>query len=323
MKSASFFWGIWLANAIGTFTFWRYIPVVSCVISLNALTVFFWTESPRWLASKNRIVECRKAHRLLNGTGEKAELELNKLIQSQTESAGGGIRTLKDLKFVSQREFYLPLFLCILSVLSYYLCGKLVIAVYAVDMIKKMIKDEATVYYTMLILDGITVFSAYVGCFLTKIYKRRALWFTTFSVAITFLLILSLYIYLVKLSICSENVYLTIFLLIGFCVSISCGPLVLCCSWAGELIAYKYKWISIIIVGLWNNILYAVILKVSPLIVELIGMHGMFLFCALSTGFTTFLMYFYLPETKDKTLTEIEEYFRKNKTVEESRRLVA
>lgn len=318
MKGASFLWGIWISNAIGTFTYWRRIPAVGLAASLYSLTVFYWPESPLWYASKNRFAECREAHRWLKGKSESAEKELNELIQSRAESVGEIIASKNMLR----KEFIVPLSLSMLAVVQYQLSGKLVIAVYAVDILKKLVENETTVYASMLILDGITVVSAYSGCLMIKFFKRRIILLATSSIAVSCLLTLSLYLYLVSLGILSENIYVSLCFLSGFSIAISCGPMVLATSLYGELTPCRYKTTTITILGVEFASLHGLLLKVAPSFIESFGLHGTFLLYGLSSGVCLFLMYLYLPETKDKTLLEIEEYFREKK-VDEGRKLVA
>lgn len=321
LKSASGFWGVWVSNAIGSFVFWGYIPIVGFFISLWTLTICFWPESPHWLASKNRFAECRRAHRWLKGRNDSSEMELEKIIQSQTETDERFC--FKNLTFIRRREFYLPILISLLVGLLFEFSGKIVIAIYAVDILKKMAKNNANVYSGMLILDGVTVFSAYVGCFLIKQFKRRIILLSTSAAAMFSLLALSLYLYLVKLSIFSESVYISISLLAGFSIFVSCGPSILTSSLCGELTAGKYKAISIIIFAVVFLFLHSTSLKIGLMIFKTLGLPGTFLFYSVGMAFCMFLLYIYLPETKDKTLFEIEEYFKGKEKVDEGRNLVA
>lgn len=310
IKSASIFWGIWVANTIGTFAHWSNIPKFGLVCTLYTLTVFLWPESPYWLASKNRFVEARKSHRWLKGVGKKSELELEKIISSFADKTEEISPASYSLKFVRTKGFYMPLFLSLVAISQYHFSGKFVITVYALDIMKKIVQNEGDAYKSMLILDGITVLSTYFGCYLTKILKRRTILLSASGTAITFLFIMSLYLYLVKISVIVENIYLSILFLAGFSISISCGPMIMTSTLYGELTPVRYKNISLTIIALMFFTMHGTLLKVAPLIFKALTMPGVFLFYAITSLFCAVLMYVYLPETKDKTLLDIEEYFK-------------
>lgn len=73
IKTASFFWGIWFANAIGTYLYWKNIAVVGFVASSYTFVTLFCPESPHWLACIGRIKECEAAHRWIYGSNEISE----------------------------------------------------------------------------------------------------------------------------------------------------------------------------------------------------------------------------------------------------------
>ncbi|XP_045536625.1 sugar transporter ERD6-like 9 [Papilio machaon] len=124
-KSSSFFWGIWIANIIGTFFHWRNIPILGMIVCFYSLTAFFWPESPHWLASKGRFEECKASYRWLHGCGVESERDLAILIKRQTDYLN--IRAEKRKSFYysqyTSKEFYKPLFLIILAVTQYHFSG--------------------------------------------------------------------------------------------------------------------------------------------------------------------------------------------------------
>ncbi|XP_075989623.1 facilitated trehalose transporter Tret1-2 homolog [Anticarsia gemmatalis] len=314
IKTATLLWGIWVSNTIGTFFHWSYIPVVGFFFAIYTTTVFLWPESPYWLASQGKFDECQKAHRWLKGTDEDSEKELQSLIDSQivyrSQNKHSSCRNM--FTTLKLKVFYMPLFISMLLVAQFYFSGKLVCSIYAIDIIKKITDSESTAYIGMLILDGVTVFSLYIGCALAKILKRRTLLFISTTIGILFLFIMSLYLYLVKLEIVTENKYLSIFLLACFSWSISCGPILLSTSIYAELIPLRFKSTGITIIACSFNGLQAILLKSSPYIFRTFGMHGTFLFYGIAAAICTLALYKCLPETKDKTLQEIEEYFEDN-----------
>lgn len=321
LKSASMNIAICIANAIGTFFHWKKIPMLGIVCGISSFSAILWPESPYWLASKGRFVECMTSHRWLKGMGDEAEKELKSLIQSQIEYQKNHANQqvpLKSIVFkrfinnISSKKFYKPTSLSLLMVALFYSSGKMVCIVYATQMIKKISNSESAAYTGMLILDIVTVLAMYFGCFLSKILNRRTLLLNASILAALFLYTLSLYLYLVNLSIIKENVVVSLILLVCFSVSVTCGPLIMCGSVYAELIPLRFKTLSIIITVVSSGIVHTTILKISPFIFKTCGMHGTFLFFGISFSICIYLFYVFLPETKDKTLQEIENCFKEN-----------
>lgn len=96
--------------------------------------------------------------------------------------------------------------------------GETVITIYAIDGVKQMSNDQHTDYTTMLILDVITVISMYIGCGVSKLVK----WKTLLLVATSFVII--------------KHQYITISLLSGYSIAVSCGTLLLSKSLCTELL---------------------------------------------------------------------------------------
>ncbi|KAL0858411.1 hypothetical protein ABMA27_012290 [Loxostege sticticalis] len=308
IKTANLYWAIWIANAIGTFTHWRYICVPSFINSLYSLLVFFWPESPAWLASKGRIDECKRAHRWLKGCTDESERELEKLVASVETRSQEAPR--RFLRVILDRQFYMPAALSCLVMAAHQLSGKQVCTIYALDMLKSITKSESTAYTGMLVLDGVTLICMYIGCALSKVMKRRMLLLLFGGIAAVFLFCLSLYLYLCSLKVLVQNDYISMFLLVGFSMAIGAGPIILAISLYGELIPSRYNRESVIVTAVFFFLLQATLFKISPYIFKAFDMHGTFLFYGISVTVCLLILYKYLPETKDKTMQEIEEYFK-------------
>ncbi|XP_037297087.1 facilitated trehalose transporter Tret1-like [Manduca sexta] len=316
LKSATYFWGIWASNAIGTFLHWKKIPLFGIMCSVyTLLTVTVWPESPYWLASQGKYEECAISHRWLKGCDDGSEKELASLIDTQKEYQRNNIKrsmtlkeNIKDLYVtVTSQVFYKPILIATMTGTLSIASGKLVFTVYAIDIIKKITDSEKAAYIGMLILDGVTVLSMYFGCALSKILKRRTLLLTAGSIGVLFLFLLSAYLYLIKLSFVNENKYVSIFLLSAFSLAVSCGPLILSTSVYGELIPVRSRNLAICVIAVVGKIIIGTVLKISPSIFKTFGLHGAFLTFAIATLTLLLLLYKYLPETKDKTLQEIAE----------------
>lgn len=318
VQIATMFWGVWVANAIGTFVHWKNIALVGILCGIySIINILFWKESPYWLSVNRRFDECAAAHRWLKGTSEESEKELESLINLKNEIKTASSRrfyirehTRNFFTVITLPEVYKGMLLAMMSSALFHLSGKVVCTIYSIKIIKKITSSESTAYIGMLVLDGATVFGMYCGCFLSKRVKRRTLLFSTCSVAVSFLYTMALYLYLIKLSIISENKYVSLTILTLFSLAISVGPMILSATLFCELIPLKSRSICICIVSFFAKVFMSIMLKVTPYVFRAIDFCGTFLLFGISCSIFIFLNYKYLPETKDKTLVEISEYFR-------------
>ncbi|XP_069358474.1 facilitated trehalose transporter Tret1-like [Maniola hyperantus] len=316
IKAATTYWGVWVSNAIGTFFHWRNIGIVIFICSIyNFISCIFCCESPYWLASKGRFDECAKVHRWLKGTNVDSEEELRKLILSQQENLNlknelnGQIKVkkyLKILNIIRRESFYKPFVYACLPMILYNATGKIACTVYAIDIIKNITSSERMAYEGMLILDAVTVVGMYLGCALSKVVTRRKQLLVFSSAGIGFLYGLSIYLYMLKFHIVPENNYISLVFLMGFSISIGCGPIILapCCS--AELSPLRNRSYFLCLQTFMNNLFLATSLKISPAIFKVCGTAGGFLFYAVCSTVSIFIVYKYLPETKDLTIQEIE-----------------
>ncbi|KAF9824000.1 hypothetical protein SFRURICE_020266 [Spodoptera frugiperda] len=328
IESSIFFWGVWIANVTGTFSHWKNIAIIAFVCCIYAMTAIVMPESPSWLAMRGRFEECARAHHWLKGYDQESEEELESLIKSQKEyrrkcaarvnsTSWYKLRIIKET--VTAKGFYQPLLLSMAVMSLYHFSGKLVCSMYAVDLISQITSSESAAYTGMLILDAVTILGMQVGCVLSKLVNRRTLLLSSSALGITFLFIISLYLHLVSIKTIAENKIISIVLLTSFSVAITCGPMIMPSTIFGELIFLRYKSSSLLILTLFSELLMATVLKLSPHIFKALTLQGAFLFYGISASIFAFILYKYLPETKDKTLQEIENYFKEsNEMVEDS-----
>ncbi|XP_013196109.2 facilitated trehalose transporter Tret1 isoform X1 [Amyelois transitella] len=317
VQVGTMFWGIWVSNAIGTFSHWSNIILVGIICALyNVINVFLWPESPYWLSIKGRFTKCIESHRWLKGIDERSEKELADLLKINKDTTKLNATFIREhtrefFKVILLPEVYKPSALCLLTISMYHLSGKVVYTIYSLTVIKKITGNESTAYIGMLILDGITVASLYSGSFLTLILTRRMLLLSTSLLTSLFLLSLSLYAYLIKSSLIFENVFVTITLLTLFSSVVSVGPLCINGILIGELMPLKSRSVFVFIFTLYGKCLVAIMIKVSPYLFKYLDLHGSFLFYGIAMFVCLCLTYKYLPETKDKTLIEISENFKR------------
>lgn len=319
MKLASYYWGVWMANAIGTFFHWKYIALCGIVCSIyNIITLAAWTESPYWLASRGFKERCIKSHRWLKGTSAEEEKELSRLIRYETIDPEIKDHWWEAVKRMKEKKFYKPMVICLTLMLINVFAGKTVCTVYPLVIFMKITSSKSMAYTGMLILDGVTVISVYLTCFLTKVMRRRAmiLIFTSFSNCILFAM--SFHLYLIKKGILPENNTLSIFLLSIFSLAVSCGPAIMTGVLFGEIVPVKNRSLYLGTVGILHKIVSGTLLKLAPASFEKFGLHGAFLFFGLTTSVLLIVIYKYMPETKGKSLLEIDDCFQEVKKTEQT-----
>ncbi|XP_073954368.1 arabinose-proton symporter-like isoform X2 [Choristoneura fumiferana] len=93
IEAVCVFWGIWVANATGTFSHWKNIGIIGIVFSVYTSTALFWPESPHWLAAKGRVEKCTSAYRWLHSSSNKSKAELEFLIAGNKVENSGNVIT--------------------------------------------------------------------------------------------------------------------------------------------------------------------------------------------------------------------------------------
>ncbi|KAJ0177830.1 hypothetical protein K1T71_006703 [Dendrolimus kikuchii] len=139
IESTFFFWGVWIANAIGTFSHWKNIGIIAFICSIYPLTAIMWPESPYWLAMKGRFDECVKSHHWLKGYDKDSEFELETLISSQREyqksiserkKFANENRLKSIMATITTKAFYMPLILSVCVMSMYHFSEKQNISVF-------------------------------------------------------------------------------------------------------------------------------------------------------------------------------------------------
>ncbi|KAL0882013.1 hypothetical protein ABMA27_001762 [Loxostege sticticalis] len=320
-KTVTMFLGIWVANAIGMFFHWKNIGLLGILCSMyNFFAIFVIPESPYWLIKQEKLGECVASHRWLKGISDTSDRELNELMNTFDYNGNKKSKTTLDVIkkcFVSlqEPEVYKALAVSLLVVTTYYMCGKLVCTVYSIQILKKMTDNESAAYVGMLVLDAITICGMVIGCIMSKFFGQKVLLLTSLAGGSLFLYTISLYLFLVNLSLIFESMYISLGLLIAFSLAISCGT-VMSLSIFGELLPLKARGFSVCIVSIFSKFTLGSVLKLSPYLFDSFGNHGGFLFYAIFSTVLFALMLKYLPETRNKTLHEISCGF-KHKDIKE------
>ncbi|XP_052746255.1 uncharacterized protein LOC112048808 [Bicyclus anynana] len=305
-----------IAHALGIILHWRTVALIGILPAIIGLILpYFWVESPHWLASKGRFEECETSFRTLHKQSPNTEAELQLLLNVEKTKLKKAIETnsehtLKKLSIACKKKYFWDLM--VLSVfISAFLAsaGKLAYSTLAVTIIKGVTGSNDILIYTIIVDLSVTL-GAVTSCYLIRKVSMRSMLFTTGLIGIFILISLSACLYYK-----TDSVYLEwaiICLLSVYFFILKSGPYPILEALLGEIFPIELKVHCFFFSGSILMIAMTVTIVLLPIMVSFMGYYGMFLansgIMIVSLGY----IWLRLPETKGRTLQEIEIYFKTN-----------
>lgn len=302
--------GMFVAHGLGTLFSWRTTSFISAVLPAVAFCeIYFVPESPSWLGGKNRAEEAEKAFIWCRGSSRSAMDEMKVMLDNQAQTASKKI-TFKDfLLNLKKREFFTPFFIVNMYFVITQLSGVNAVPFYSISIIKDTVGDGVNTYACMLLLDVFRVIVALIASILTKQIGRRPLTMLSGIGTTVSLLILAFSLHFIK----TKSFYVAYFklgMLILYICFITLGLLPLPWILMGELFPPLMRGFGGGLSSSFSFIAYFTVVKSSPLMFKNLGADETFALFGIAALLGTTYLYYYLPETKDKTLQEIEDKFK-------------
>ncbi|XP_020290499.1 facilitated trehalose transporter Tret1-2 homolog [Pseudomyrmex gracilis] len=299
--------GVLGCHAIGTWFDWRTTAYICAGMpAICWCLCIFARESPMWLLNRGKIEEARRTWTHLRGEralDEFSLLETTRLTELSAKKKRSILRSLK--KTWSSRYFLRPLgIVCVYFFISQFV-GTNVMSFYAIHVLSNL-SGSTHAYLIMLVIDSIRLTLAVVMCFLLKMCRRRVLTFISgFGVAVVML----------SLSACLAHdvgrPWLSVVLLLTY---VGMPPLGLTAvSWllCGELFPREYRGLGSGLTSSFNFVCQFALIKMTPATIQIAGLEGTFALFGIVALVGTTVLYFILPETKNKTLQDIHMSFGK------------
>lgn len=280
---------------------------------LSFLAILVAPESPVWLAKNGLMEKCTKALSWLRGGDLPAKRELTVLIRRFENEKNAEISQEGFFTTLSRLSVIKPLVIINLFHILQILSGTYIVVFYAVDIIGEFGGDNINTMTAAVLTAVIRLAFTIVFCFLLLLIKRRKMIiYSGLGSGISSLAIAIFSYVKYQQTMTSFDVYLSaIFILIY--IGSNTGFLVMPGIMIGELLPVKIRGqIAGYIFTLFNIFLFA-ITKVFPFVKQHLKTHGIFLVFAISSLIASGLLYLFFPETKGKTLNEIEDYFAHQK----------
>ncbi|XP_045779914.1 facilitated trehalose transporter Tret1-like [Maniola jurtina] len=308
--------GSLMCHFLGMYWTWKQIAAFATVPYIIAIIfTLTWRESPSFLALKGEYDECEKSHRWIFGDGAKSKRELQELISTQMEvrnrtkireSLGAVIRKLL------KQEFVKPFLIVSLLTMIMDAGGCFYMLAYVVQILTEVTDDKSIATYLTIGSDILTLTALIMSCFVIRCCKRRTLLFTSGVTCVFLMCLTSLVTFLKSRYHIGESLYWwfipSIILSNVFVVNVGIVPsgfAIMC-----EIFPLEHKGAGVCATGIVFTILFSLVMKLTPLMMEKSGVEGTFGIYALHVAVGLLILYFILNETKDKTLQEIEKEIR-------------
>lgn len=351
--------GVLCIHVLGIYLSWKTVALISSILpAVCFVQMFFIPESPAWLIRKGKIDEGKRAFYWFRGYSNENTEELTRVIEAQKcknegrneqdygkengqdngkeNSQNNGKEIGQDntkenrdmgkgncssfqklLKNILKPEFYKPFLIICLYNLTTQGSGKDTIAFYTVSVMESTVKDLDK-YIGMVIIDLIRLLFSILACVLVERSGRKLITQISGHGTAISLLLLAL---VTHFSESSNSVHSSVplILLIAFTAFVTIGLVPI--SWAliGEIFPTNLSSFGGSVSGFFAVLFMFGEIKSGPFMftslgsVTTYGIYGMI--CLAGTA----CLYFVMPETKGKSLQEIEDGFKKKKCDNQNR----
>ncbi|XP_039761194.1 facilitated trehalose transporter Tret1-2 homolog [Pararge aegeria] len=306
--------GILVAHLIGTWVHWQWTAIISCIFPiLSVILLSLIPESPTWLISKGQIEDGVKAFTWLRGYDEEAKIELKAIIDKRKATDNEPIQTLREkIRSLQSPELIKPLFIMIVFFITCQFSGVNAIAFYSIEIIQKSVGEGIDHYTAMFVIDSLRTVMSVVACVTCKKYGRRPLCMLSGIFTALSMVGLSMFLYWTDGQPTNLSWIPLSFLMLYIC-AISIGLVPLPWMMCGEVFPTRVRGLGSGISSATTFVAFFIVVKTAPGMMSDLGEVFTFLLYGIVALIGTGILYFILPETKGKSLQEIEDKFKSNK----------
>lgn len=316
--------GVLVVHTMGSYLTWQITALVcACIAFVDLLIVIYSPESPSWLADQGRYDDCRRVFRWLRGDTEEEELkrmiEASMIVREGKADANLSETFSKKIKrnlayfsvTMRKREFYKPIFIMMHIYTLGQWSGANILAAYTMDIFHHVIGGDINIALLVITLDAQRIFSNAMAVYVIKKINRRTMLFSTVGINLFAFLSIAAYTYAKSQGILPfDHPMIGVVLIHIHMFTIATGTVPLPFIIAGELFPLEYRSLAggISVLFLSTNLFITV--KTVPLFFNTLGIYGAYCIYAVVVGYCLVVAFFFLPETKDRTLQDIEDEFR-------------
>ncbi|XP_013149030.1 PREDICTED: facilitated trehalose transporter Tret1-2 homolog [Papilio polytes] len=316
--------GVLVVHTLGSYLAWQTAALVCAFITfVDLLIVIYSPESPSWLADQGRYEDSEKVFRWLRGESEEEELKRmietsvivreSKVDANVSQSFTSKVRS--QITYISttvkKKEFYKPIFVMIHIYTLGQWAGANILAAYTLDIFSHVIGNDANISLLVITLDAQRIISNSIAVYVIKKIRRRTMLFVTVGLNLFAFIATAGYTYAKGHNMLPyDHPFIGILLIHIHMFTIATGTVPLPFIIAGEVFPLEYRSLAggFSVLFLSSNLFITV--KTVPYLFKNFGIHGAYLIYSVVVGYCLVIAWWFLPETKDRTLQEIEDEFR-------------
>ncbi|XP_073953350.1 facilitated trehalose transporter Tret1-like isoform X1 [Choristoneura fumiferana] len=307
--------GISLMHLTSYYLHWKHLALVGAIPpALAFLVTLFWPETPEWLVSRARYKKAEAVFYSLRGYTEEGKRELTQM--TETEKARRRFEELENkgrfafLQKMKSRVLWKPVGVLFFAVLIPTVGGRTFIPTYSLHLAAQLSGDKTKGYFYTVVGDVIALSAGFLNIYLLKVFSRRHLLFGTGFLGFALLAACSgmLYIRTLYPSQILSWLILSFFAVYYFVGTAGFFPVSYILM--GEIFPLEYRAVGSVVDGTLGSLGTAAVLGIMPWLEKSLGTHGMLLVFGCIMLLNLIYLYFELPETKNRTLHDVGEYFR-------------
>merc|ERR1719322_6400 len=307
----SIVFGVFFSYLIGGVLPWRWFAVVVAVVpTLFAIFCMFIKESPRYLYFTNNQLDAIQSLHWLRGDDADCSREIRELEDTFRQSSSTDEVTWKEM--IMKQQYRTPLILSLALMFFQQFSGINAIMFYLDDIFQTAgYKTDSQLHTASLLISGIQIVATFFSCLIVDRVGRKSLLIFSSIFMVISSTGLSLYYrftsenttdgYLSWLSLASVMLYITAF-------SFGVGPI----PWfmTSEMVSTRARSKSAGLATIMNFLCAFIVTKEFNDMVNGLTKQGTFGFFGAICGLCMIFSIFALPETKGKSLEEIEDFFK-------------
>lgn len=302
--------GMCLVGIMAGYVHWKTISIIMCIpIVLALATACMWPESPAWLAYKGKLQKCQEAFTWLRGTDDKSTKELEELINSQMTKKRHDISFEAVWAKILSRDFYLPsLHMFVLLNLMYW-SGFMVILIYSSQLIEKVTQSTFAAKYGSIAINCMFFTCLTITGVLIRNFEHKTVLLTSTFFTTVGLISACIVTFLQSNEILPRDSLICLYVLLAYIVCCSLGMNSIVFTISAELMPVKHRGLGGALFVIYTCVLHTSSLKLSPYMFEYIDLWGTFLVYTFNAIICGFVIWRFVPETKGRTLQEIEDFY--------------